>query len=112
MTIAAGFRCENGIVICADREVVSDSDKWEESKIFTLHLSSAKTSSEHFVTGSESRVRTQTHGAENDAGLIEGIEIPSLDSFVERLLFQEWHRAESTFPRVPVPIASADWQDR
>ncbi len=37
MTIAAGFLCPDGIVICADSEVTTDFEKFEESKIFTLH---------------------------------------------------------------------------
>lgn len=37
MTIAAGFLCDEGIIIAADREVQADADKYEESKIFTLH---------------------------------------------------------------------------
>ncbi len=36
MTIAAGFVCRDGIVICADSEVTNDLDKYEESKIFTM----------------------------------------------------------------------------
>jgi len=36
MTIAAGFVCRDGIVICADSEVSTDFEKYEESKIFTL----------------------------------------------------------------------------
>ena len=37
MTIAAGFLCDDGIVIAADSEVQAGSDKHHESKIFTLH---------------------------------------------------------------------------
>jgi len=37
MTIAAGFLCKDGIVICADSEVSTELEKYEESKIFTLH---------------------------------------------------------------------------
>jgi 20S proteasome alpha/beta subunit len=35
MTIAAGFFCQDGIVICADSEVSTDFEKFDESKIFT-----------------------------------------------------------------------------
>jgi 20S proteasome alpha/beta subunit len=37
MTIAAGFLCRDGIVICADSEVSTDLEKFEESKIFSLN---------------------------------------------------------------------------
>jgi len=35
MTIAAGFKCSDGIVLCADSEVGTDFEKHQESKIFT-----------------------------------------------------------------------------
>jgi hypothetical protein len=34
MTIAAGFRCEEGIVICADREISRPTGKTMETKIW------------------------------------------------------------------------------
>ncbi|MGC2544639.1 MAG: hypothetical protein WA426_02245, partial [Silvibacterium sp.] len=37
MTIAAGFLCPDGIVLCADSEVSTDLEKFDESKIFTLN---------------------------------------------------------------------------
>ncbi len=43
MTIAAGYKCLDGIVICADSEVSSDFDKYEESKIFTMTSVTAPT---------------------------------------------------------------------
>ncbi len=43
MTIAAGFLCPDGIVVCADSEVSTDSEKYEESKIFTLSASDGPT---------------------------------------------------------------------
>ena len=35
MTIAAGFRCSDGIVLCANSEVSNELEKHRESKIFT-----------------------------------------------------------------------------
>jgi hypothetical protein len=52
MTIAAGFLCEDGIVICADREVSTGSDKWEESKIFTLHTDASRPHTNAIFAGS------------------------------------------------------------
>lgn len=39
MTIAAGFLCQDGIVICADSEISSEAEKYQVSKIFMLHES-------------------------------------------------------------------------
>ena len=52
MTIAAGFLCEDGIVICADREVSTGIDKWEESKIFTLHTDAETPKTNAIIAGS------------------------------------------------------------
>jgi hypothetical protein len=52
MTIAAGFHCQDGIVICADREVSTGSDKWEESKIFTLHIDAETPKTNAIIAGS------------------------------------------------------------
>jgi hypothetical protein len=52
MTIAAGFLCDDGIVICADREVSTGSDKWEESKIFTLHTDAETPKTNAIIAGS------------------------------------------------------------
>jgi 20S proteasome alpha/beta subunit len=52
MTIAAGFLCDDGIVIAADSEVQADSDKYNESKIFTLHPDSISTNPMAVFAGS------------------------------------------------------------
>ena len=83
MTIAAGFRCENGIVICADREVATDSDKYEESKIFTLHPSSidmnpqavfARSGWLDFVKMTVAKIRFNANAAANAYEVVEIIE--------------------------------------
>ncbi len=39
MTIGVGFRCSNGLVVCADREITGGGGfKYEESKITTLEM--------------------------------------------------------------------------
>ncbi len=52
MTIAAGFLCEDGIVICADREVTTDFEKYEESKIFTVNSDSSPATPTAIIAGS------------------------------------------------------------
>jgi 20S proteasome alpha/beta subunit len=52
MTIAAGFLCNDGIVICADREVTTDYEKYEESKIFTINPDGATTGPTVVIAGS------------------------------------------------------------
>ena len=39
MTIAAGFRCSDGVVVCADREHTTDMGKFKGDKILTRRLS-------------------------------------------------------------------------
>ena len=39
MTVAAGFVCKNGIVLCADTEITAGTGKYQQSKI--VHLFSA-----------------------------------------------------------------------
>ena len=83
MTIAAGFRCENGIVICADREVSSESDKYEESKIFTLHPSNIDMNPQAVFAGSGwldfvkmtvAKIRFNANSAANAYEVVEIIE--------------------------------------
>jgi 20S proteasome alpha/beta subunit len=52
MTIAAGFLCQDGIVICADREVTTDWEKHEESKIFTINPDGATSGPTVVIAGS------------------------------------------------------------
>jgi 20S proteasome alpha/beta subunit len=37
MTVAAGFVCKNGIVLCADTEITAGTGKYQQSKIVHLH---------------------------------------------------------------------------
>src|SRR5439155_10594495 len=37
MTIAAGLRCRDGVVLCADSEIVSDGAKSYEAKLFCIN---------------------------------------------------------------------------
>jgi len=52
VTLAAGFLCEDGIVICADREVTTDFEKYEESKIFTVNSDSNPSTPTAIIAGS------------------------------------------------------------
>jgi hypothetical protein len=42
MTMAAGFSCRDGLVLCADREIGTDQYKYYENKIFATHLAPNK----------------------------------------------------------------------
>lgn len=39
MTIAAGFRCQDGVVLCSDTQITQEGRKSHESKIFPINPS-------------------------------------------------------------------------
>lgn len=106
MTIAAGFLCPDGIVVCADREVATDADKYEESKIFTLHPDSidinpqivfAGSGWHDFVKMTVDKIREQVFGL---------TEPQDINRAIEKVILEVHRKHIRWYPSNPKPYFS------